>query len=163
MSNSQSESIYRTALRRVLRGLVGRRDKDPNLPVWNHDQLLFICTTDDFQRFAFAHFACHRKLASLCTLHLFLGTRDTHVRTLCEYNLPALAFPAGGFSNDQEWLREWQAAFDVEAVTQKFFAEYQRVFAQVEAAIEGIPESEERATPVVYATTLQPADVPPIY
>ena len=68
---------------------------------------------------------------------------DTHLRTLCEYNLPALAFPAGGFSNDQEWLREWQAAFDVETVTQKFFAEYQRIFAQVEEAVEGIPESEK--------------------
>ena len=53
----KSESIYRTALRQVLRGLVERRDRDPNLPVWNHDQLLFICTTDDFQHFAFAHFA----------------------------------------------------------------------------------------------------------
>ena len=27
-----SESVYRTALRRVLRGLVQRRDRDPNLP-----------------------------------------------------------------------------------------------------------------------------------
>ena len=88
---------------------------------------------------------------------------DTHVRTLCEYNLPALAFPRGGFSNDQEWLREWQAAFDVEAVTKKFFAEYQRVFEQVETAVEGIPENEKAAASVVYTTPLQPIDVPPIY
>ena len=67
---------------------------------------------------------------------------DTHIRTLCEYNLPALALPSGGFSSDQEWLQEWQKAFDVEAVTGKFFADYQRVFAQVEAAVEGIPENE---------------------
>ena len=139
----RSESIYRTALRRVLRGLVGRRDKDPTLPVWNHDQLLFICTTDDFQRFAFAHFASTQDWRR-AVLSIFSWERgDTHVRTLCEYNLPALAFPAGGFSNDQEWLREWQAAFDVETVTKKFFAEYQRVFAQVETAVEGIPESEK--------------------
>ena len=138
-----SESIYRTALRRVLRGLVGRRDKDPTLPVWNHDQLLFICTTDDFQRFAFAHFASTQDWRR-AVLSIFSWERgDTHVRTLCEYNLPALAFPTGGFSNDQEWLREWQAAFDVEAVTKKFFAEYQRVFEQVETAVEGIPESEK--------------------
>ena len=139
----RSESIYRTALRRVLRGLVGRRDKDPTLPVWNHDQLLFICTTDDFQRFAFAHFASTQDWRR-AVLSIFSWERgDTHVRTLCEYNLPALAFPRGGFSNNQEWLREWQAAFDVEAVTKKFFAEYQRVFEQVEAAVEGIPESEK--------------------
>ena len=138
----KSESIYRTALRRVLRGLVGRRDQDPNLPVWNHNQLLFICTTDDFQRFAFAHFASTENWRH-AVLSIFSWERgDTHVRTLCEYNLPALAFPTGGFSNDQEWLREWQAAFDVETVTRKFFAEYQSVFEQVETAVEGIPESE---------------------
>ena len=67
---------------------------------------------------------------------------DTHIRTLCEYNLPALALPRDGFSSDQEWLQEWQKAFDVEAVTDKFFADYQRVFAQVETAVEGIPKSE---------------------
>ena len=52
-----SEDIYRTALRRVLRGLVERRDRNSSLPTWEHDHLLFICTTTDFQRFAFAHFA----------------------------------------------------------------------------------------------------------
>ena len=139
----KSESIYRTSLRQVLRGLVGRRDRDPNLPIWKHDQLLFICTTDDFQRFAFAHFASTENWRR-AVLSIFSWEQgDTHLRTLCEYNLPALAFPRGGFSNDQEWLREWQAAFDVETVTQKFFAEYQRVFEQVETAVEGIPENEK--------------------
>ena len=139
----KSESIYRTALRQVLRGLVGRRDRDPSLPVWNHDQLLFICTTDDFQRFAFAHFASTENWRR-AVLSIFSWEQgDTHLRTLCEYNLPALAFPRGGFSNNQEWLRGWQAAFDVEAVTKKFFKEYQCVFEQVEAALEGIPENEK--------------------
>ena len=139
----KSESIYRTDLRRVLRGLVGRRDKDPTLPIWKHDQLLFICTTDDFQRFAFAHFASTENWRR-AVLSIFSWEQgDTHVRTLCEYNLPALVFPTGGFSNDQEWLREWQAAFDVEAVTKKFFEEYQRVFEQVEMAVEGIPDNEK--------------------
>ena len=137
-----NESIYRTDLRRVLRGLVRRNNSDPNLPVWNHDQLLFICTTEDFQRFAFAHFASTENWRR-AVLSIFSWEReDTHVRTLCEYNLPALAFPRGGFSNDQEWLREWQAAFDVEVVTEKFFEEYQLIFEQVETVVEGIPESE---------------------
>ena len=138
-----SDFIYRTALRRVLRGLVGRRDRDPGLPVWNHDQLLFICTTDDFQHFAFAHFASTQNWRN-AVLSIFSWQRgDTHVRTLCEYNLPALTFPTGGFSNDQEWLREWQAAFDVEVVTEKFFEEYQLIFEQVEAAVCGIPDSDK--------------------
>ena len=138
-----SESVYRTALRRVLRGLVERRDRDASLPAWKHDHLLFICTTTDFQRFAFAHFAATTENWRRAVLSIFSWEQgDTHIRTLCEYNLPALAFPIGGFSNDRDWLQEWQKAFDVEAVTDKFFADYQRVFAQVENAIEGIPEAE---------------------
>ena len=138
-----SESVYRTALRRVLRGLVERRDRDASLPAWRHDHLLFICTTTDFQRFAFAHFAATTENWRRAVLSIFSWEQgDTHIRTLCEYNLPALALPSGGFSSDQEWFQEWQKAFDVEAVTNKFFADYQRVFAQVEDAVEGIPEAE---------------------
>ena len=138
-----SESVYRTALRRVLRGLVEKRDRDASLPAWRHDHLLFICTTTDFQRFAFAHFAATTENWRRAVLSIFSWEQgDTHIRTLCEYNLPALALPSGGFSSDQEWFQEWQKAFDVEAVTNKFFADYQRVFAQVEDAVEGIPEAE---------------------
>ena len=139
-----SELVYRTALRRVLRGLVERRDRDANLPAWRHDHLLFICTTTDFQRFAFAHFATTTQNWRRAVLSIFSWEQgDTHIRTLCEYNLPALTFPSAGFSNDQEWLQEWQKAFSVKAVTKNFFAEYQDVFAEVEAAIEGIPQDEE--------------------
>ena len=138
-----SELVYRTALRRVLRGLVERQDRDASLPAWKHDHLLFICTTTDFQRFAFAHFAATTQNWRRAVLSIFSWEQeDTHIRTLCEYNLPALTFPSDGFSNDQEWLQAWQEAFDVEAVTDKFFADYQRVFTQVEDAVEGIPEDE---------------------
>lgn len=142
----ESESIYRTALRQVLRGLVERRNRDASLPAWQHDHLLFICTTTDFQRFAFAHFAATAENWRRAVLSIFSWEQgDTHIRTLCEFNLPALAFPSGGFSNNQEWLQAWQKAFDVEEVTDKFFADYQRVFSQVEAAVEGIPENEPEA------------------
>ncbi|MDE0326139.1 MAG: Eco57I restriction-modification methylase domain-containing protein [Candidatus Poribacteria bacterium] len=141
-----SESIYRTALRRVLRGLVERRDRDASLPAWQHDHLLFICTTTDYQRFAFAHFAATSENWRRAVLSIFSWEQeDTHIRTLCEYNLPALAFPINGFSDDKEWLKAWQSAFDVEAVTDKFFADYQSVFAQVENAVEGIPEADTEA------------------
>ncbi|RKU21843.1 type I restriction endonuclease subunit M [Candidatus Poribacteria bacterium] len=140
-----SEDIYRTALRRVLRGLVERRDRNSSLPTWKHDHLLFICTTTDFQRFAFAHFASNENWRR-AVLSIFSWEQgDTHIRTLCEYNLPALAFPSDGFSDDKAWLKAWQEAFDVEAVTDKFFADYQRVFAQVEKAVKGIPEDETEA------------------
>ncbi len=129
----------------MLRGLVERRDRDPNLPAWQHDQLLFICTTTDFQRFAFAHFAANENWRR-SVLSIFSWEQgDTHIRTLCEYNIPALAFPSEGFPNSEAWLKAWKEAFDVEIVTDKFFADYQSVFAQVEDAVEGIPENESEA------------------
>ncbi len=140
-----SESVYRTALRRVLRGLVERRDQDPDLPAWQHDQLLFICTTTDYQRFAFAHFAANANWRR-SVLSIFSWEQgDTHIRTLCEYNLPALAFSYDGFSDNETWLNAWKEAFDVEAVTDKFFADYQEVFENVENAVEGIPDNESEA------------------
>ena len=144
--NSRVNPSIDTALRRVLRGLVERRDRDASLPAWKHDHLLFICTTTDFRRFAFAHFASTTENWRRAVLSIFSWEQgDTHIRTLCEYNLPALTFPSDGFSTDQEWLQAWQKAFDVEEVTDKFFADYQSVFSQVENAVKGIPENEEEA------------------
>ena len=83
-------------------------------PAWEHDQLLFICTTTDFQRFAFAHFASTENWRR-AVLSIFSWEQgDTHIRTLCEYNLPALAFPSDGFSDNETWLNAWKEAFDVE-------------------------------------------------
>ncbi|MDE0019444.1 MAG: hypothetical protein OXU51_24905 [Candidatus Poribacteria bacterium] len=47
----------RTLLRRVLRGLVDRRGRSVSLPFWQHDKLLFICTTANFQNIGFACFS----------------------------------------------------------------------------------------------------------
>lgn len=136
-----SESIYRTALRRVLRGLVNRRDHDPNLPTWEHENLLFICTTTNFQQFAFAHFAANDNWRR-AVLSIFSWEQgDTHICTFCEYNLPALELPQDGFPNDEAWLTAWKAAFDVEVVTDNFFADYQSVFDQVEESLQGIPDN----------------------
>ncbi len=136
-----SESVYHTALRRVLRGLVERRDRDPNLPAWEHDQLLFICATTDYQRFAFAHFAANENWRSAILSIFSWEQGDTHIRTLCEHNLPALTLPHDGFPNHEAWLTTWKKAFDVEAVTDRFFADYKSVFTRVENAVEGIPDN----------------------
>ena len=47
----------RTLLRRVLRGLVDRRNRSVSLPFWRHDQLLFIYTTANFQSIGFTCFS----------------------------------------------------------------------------------------------------------
>jgi hypothetical protein len=113
-----------------LRGLVAKRGRDSNLPSWQHENLLFICTTRDYQRFTFAHFRGEdANRAILATFGWEKG--DTHIRTLCEFNLNALKWPDDP-TNVDHWSDGWRAAFDVEAVTEKFFDGYHTVFESVE-------------------------------
>jgi hypothetical protein len=136
------DRIYRTALRQVLRGLVPKRRREPNLPAWQHDNLLFICTTRDYQRFTFAHFRGQQ--ANRAVLATFSWERgDTHIRTLCQFNLPALAWPHDP-SDVEAWLKQWRGAFDVEAVTDNFFKSYHSVFNTAETEVRksiGEPET----------------------
>ena len=55
--NNVELDACRTLLRRVLRGLVDRRGRSVSLPFWQHNRLLFICTTTDFQNIGFACFS----------------------------------------------------------------------------------------------------------
>ena len=56
--------------------------------------------------------------------------------------MPALRFPSDT-SNSEEWLKKWRTAFDVEAVTDKFFVDYRRVFESVEQEVMASVKSEE--------------------
>jgi hypothetical protein len=127
-------------LRKVLRGLVPSRRRDPALSAWQREHLLFICT-HKYQQFRFAYFKAPRDKNLAAPLAFFgwnLG--DTYVRTLCEFNLRALAYSEEWSAPD--WLEHWTAAFDVEAVTKRFFAEYAAVFHQVEQSVSGVPKGE---------------------
>jgi hypothetical protein len=115
-----------TTLRQTLRGLVSQRRQASHLPSWNLENLLFICTTSDYDRFTFAHFRgekAHR--AVLTTFGWERG--ETALHTLCKYNLENLRFPDDP-SDTESWLTQWRAAFDVQAVTDAFFRDYERVF-----------------------------------
>ena len=128
--------VYQGALRRVLRGLSEtRRDRDASLPAWKAANLLFICTPN-FKEFSFARFEGHTHTKA--TLSVFGWTEhDGGLRTLCEYNLPALRFPQAGTSSEK-WLAHWAEAWNVERVTDRFYAEYESVFHQVEGMISGV-------------------------
>jgi hypothetical protein len=131
-------------LRKVLRGLVPTRRRDPALMAWNREHLLFVCT-HDYSQFRLAYFKAPRDARQAAPLATFGWDRgDTYVRTLCEYNLPALSFPDDGGSDPAGWVSKWAAAFDVEAVTRRFFAEYRDVFENVEACLTGVPPGEPR-------------------
>ena len=51
----------KTLLRRMPRGLVDRRYRNASLPFWQHEKLLFICATTNFQNIGFACFSGGRK------------------------------------------------------------------------------------------------------
>jgi type I restriction-modification system DNA methylase subunit len=132
------------ALRKVLRGLVPSRRRDPGLQSWNREHLLFLCT-HNYRQFRVAYFKAPRDTTQVAPLSAFGWNHgDTHVRTLCECNLPALGFPADGGADSPAWVRQWAGAFDVEAVTKRFFGEYRQVFEQVEESVKRMPKGEAR-------------------
>ncbi len=144
--NFDAKQIHVGALRGVLRGLVKRKRASANrseLATWEQENLLFICTSDDFKNFNFAYFrGADTNRAVLSTFGWQQG--DTHLRTLAEFNLPALSFPADT-SDTEGWLKKWRAAFDVEAVTDKFFADYRKVFESAEQEVKASINNAETA------------------
>ncbi len=122
-----------TALRQTLRGLVSARRQASHLPSWNLENLLFICTTRDYDRWTFAHFRGEK--AQRAVLTTFGWERgETALHTLCKYNLENLRFPDDP-SDIESWLTHWRSAFDVQAVTDAFFREYESVFAELQRSL----------------------------
>ena len=101
------QKISVSALRGILRGLVAKKRASANqseMQKWQVENLLFICTSDDFSNFNFGYFrGSQTNRAVLSTFGWHHG--DTHLRTLAEYNLPALRFPAET-GNAEEWLKK---------------------------------------------------------
>src|SRR5207248_42459 len=115
-----------------------------SLAAWQREHLLFLCT-HDYMSFRFAYFKAPLEPKRAAPLAAFGWNQgETHVRTLCECNLPPLAFPEDEGANGLAWVTQWATAFDVEAVTKKFFAEYREVFEKVEGSIKGVPKGEPR-------------------
>ncbi|OHB55440.1 MAG: hypothetical protein A2Y12_11780 [Planctomycetes bacterium GWF2_42_9] len=111
-----------TPLRKILRGLVPNARRQPNLPAWKHDNLLFICTYN-YQHYRFAYFkpAKHKGQAEpLSTFGWDCG--DATLRTVREYNLPFLVW------SDDPKQQQWRDAFNVEKVTKGFYNEVAKLF-----------------------------------
>ena len=113
-------------LRKVLRGLVTkRRDRRANLPSFQRENLLFICT-NQYRHFRFAYFKAPQdnKVAPLITFGWGPGIP---ARTACEFNLPALVWP-GDPSDRNTWVSRWAQAFDKERLSKLFFDQYKALF-----------------------------------
>jgi hypothetical protein len=115
-------------LRRVLRGLVPSRRRDSALPSWNLENLLFVCT-HSWQHFRFAYFRSPVNGGSP-RLRTFGWSPGTSSRTVCEFNLPPLAWPEDT-SDSQAWVAHWSKAFDKEPLTNDFFKRFDDVLDKI--------------------------------
>lgn len=128
------DAVHRGSLREILRGLVANRRRDPALPAWQHDNLLFVCLTQNCERITFAHYrGAKAQKARLATFGWQSGS--TYVRTLCEFNLPALAWPEDP-GNAEAWLKQWASAFDKEPITKEFFKRFDDVLEAIQADLQ---------------------------
>jgi type I restriction-modification system DNA methylase subunit len=121
-------------LRRVLRGLVASRRKDPNRPSWKHEHLLFICT-HKWQTFRFAYFRSAPEDSRTPKLKTFGWAPDTQNRTVCEFNLPKLVWPDDP-ENAQKWVAQWAEAFDKEPLTTDFFKRFDNALEKIQSDLQ---------------------------
>ncbi|MCL2000934.1 MAG: hypothetical protein FWG74_05830, partial [Planctomycetes bacterium] len=130
-------------LRRMLSGLIEKQRRETGRPAWKREELLFILTYR-YQDFRIAYFRNPpegRKSAPLAVFGWLHG--DTHIRTVCEMNLPALHWPADP-RNREKWVEKWAGAFDVAKVTKQFYQDYKDVFGQLESDIKGVSGTGKR-------------------
>jgi type I restriction-modification system DNA methylase subunit len=134
---------YTAELRRLLRIFApAARARFAHLPQWRPENLLFLITFD-YRQFTFAHFKVDPRNPSRSKLAAFGWEENADgLRTLCEFNLPPLAWPQNPQDTDA-WLAQWASAFDVEKVTRAFFRDYRALFEQAEASID-LPWSAEQ-------------------
>ncbi|HEY4492810.1 MAG TPA: hypothetical protein VI958_12475, partial [Acidobacteriota bacterium] len=132
-----SPKLYMSQLRRLLRALAAKKQLS-FLPNWQIPNILFIATYN-FERFTFAHFS-GEETATAKLRSFGWNQAEGGVRTLCEYNLPALRWPDNP-DDHLEWLSQWSSAFDVEKVTDRFFKEFRDLF---ESLKENLPAAVKR-------------------
>ena len=111
-------------LRQILRCFVAkRRGARPDLPAWQCENLLFICLYGE-NGFTFAHFKGDKPYSSKLTT--FSWHPGEPIRTVCEFNLPALVYDYTW--TPETWVDEWQKAFDVEKVNKDFYRQIARFY-----------------------------------
>src|SRR5579884_2507009 len=114
--------VFRTTLRDLARRL-RTADSPAARPC---DNWLFVCATRDYGRLTFAHVRCDgAQPARLATFGWRRG--DARLRTVCEFHLPALAWPEDGGRDADRWLHDWAAAFDKEPLTRDFLRRVERL------------------------------------
>lgn len=137
---------YLTHLRKILRVLGSQKTLMKGNPIWDREDLLFICTSD-WSQFQFAHFSGKKAESAVISTFGWRGPEDPFLHTLCKHNLPRLRMPSpetGGGYNADKWRDTWKEAFNVKPVTDEFYATLKEVFDAVQSGITGLDGEERR-------------------
>lgn len=110
-------------LRHLLQRLVSHGRRNPKLPSFQREHLLFICT-HGYKYYRFAQFRAPAQDYKAPPLASFGWGPGDSTKTVAEYNLPHLAYLDKSGASVDDWIAAWTHAFDVERVTKKFYADY---------------------------------------
>ena len=137
---------YLSHLRRLLRVLGSQRTLMKGNPIWDRNDLLFICTPD-WKEFQFVHFSGEKPESALISTFGWKGPDDPFLYTLCKHNLPRLRMPQpqadGGYEEDL-WRSAWRDAFSIKPVTDEFYGTLKEVFDAVQAGVKGLQGEDRR-------------------
>lgn len=133
-------------LRRLLRALGSQRTLRKGDPIWNRNDLLFICT-HDWKEFQFVHFSGEKAENAVISSFGWKGPEDPFLHTLCKHNLPRLRMPAplkdGGYEPDG-WRSAWRDAFNLKPVTDEFYAKLKEIFNAIQTGVKGLKGEDRR-------------------
>ena len=137
---------YLSHLRRLLRLLGSQRIRRQDNPIWDRNDLLFICTPDWIQ-FQFVHFSGEKPESAVISTFGWKGPDDPFLHTLCKHNLPRLRMPQpkldGGY-DAETWRGVWRDAFSIKPVTDEFYSTLKDVFDAVQAGVKGLSGEDRR-------------------
>jgi hypothetical protein len=137
---------YLSHLRQLLRVLGSQRTLRQGDPIWDRNDLLFICTPD-WSQFQFVHFSGAKPESATISTFGWTGPDDPFLYTLCKHNLPRLRMPqpkADGGYEAEAWRNTWRDAFSVKPVTDEFYATLKEVFDAVQAGVKGLKGEDRR-------------------
>lgn len=139
-------SLRRTDLREILRQIRAEIRTRAAYSGRSIEEIIFLCTVNNYRGFRFARFV--QKDQGQPLLQTFGWEKgDSSIRTLCEFNLPALFMPPKNAHGDYDWTigkAQWLTAWDVEKFTDTFFREYKRLFDNAESLITGVEGDQKR-------------------
>ena len=133
--------LRRTELREILRAVRARIRTQGAYGGRALDDIVFVCPAEAYGSVLFAHFEEREGRQPRLEVFGWEAARLDATRTLREFNLPALALPALNSDDEPDWTagyKRWLSAWDVHAVTNDFYEEYDAVFKQVEGKITGV-------------------------